>query len=495
MARSLSEEAVQVFLKAVVLSGEGREEFIERECQSGGPLREEVDRLLKCDQRDGFLESSVITLDRESVAKSEKGAFSSFAHVKDGGLRGSEALQGRYRIEGELGRGAMGIVYRVWDERLGRSLALKSIRGTSVSYKSMERLEAEARLVGRLGHPGVVPVYEYGLDSVGAPYFTMPIVDGVDFTEIIRRVHRDDDGWDVKRAVSVLVDVGDTLSFAHSRGVVHRDLKPDHIKVGEFGEVRLLDWGISRVGRDLKAMPAESGVAGFRPVLGTSEGEVMGTPNYMSPEQASGENHRVGPLSDVYALGAVLYHLLSGKAPYESSRRDGWDVVTQVQQGSPSRIPVWPLSDKRPEDLIAICDRAMRRDPVDRYGAMQDFVGDLRAYVEGRLVSARGGSLGAVRRGAWKFVILWLLAGPVVLLAWLIFGVGLFLDVYRDLKVLVVRDGRGARASVVAAAKMNSRTNAGVLFHIGFYLIVVGCCAMWAVQSLRFALDWVLGSL
>ncbi len=298
----------------------------------------------------------------------------------------------RFEVRRELGRGGMGVVYEVFDNDLGRALAMKVVRagsGTTSEQRSalrrLSRFVEEAEITGRLSHPGIVPIHERGVDAEGRVFFTMPLVEGQGFDEILDELQRPDAAWTLAGALEVIRKVCDTMAFAHDRGVVHRDLKPSNVRVGRFGEVYVMDWGLARAldradERDLRL--DESG--GDDGALLTMEGDVVGTPAYMSPEQAFGELERLSPQSDVYSVGALLYHLLAGRAPYA----DGGGTPTaratleRLRAGPPE-----PLADAPPE-LIAVCERSMARRPESRYAGMQAMARDLSAYVEGRVVAA-----------------------------------------------------------------------------------------------------------
>ncbi len=318
----------------------------------------------------------------------------------------------RYRLEGEIARGGMGAVLKVWDNDLRRALAMKVILGESersiddgsTAEIRMSRFLEEAQITGQLDHPGVVPVHELGVDQGGRVYFTMRLVKGSNFGEVIGKVRSGADGWNMTRALGVLQRVCETMAYAHSKGVVHRDLKPENVMVGQFGETYAMDWGLARLlgqpdaeaqRRRLLAASAASIVhtdrhdrdASSDAATRTQAGVVMGTPCYMPPEQAAGELESIGPQSDIYSLGAILYHLLTGKRPYEQVAGGSvLGVVRAVLEGPPLAIHL--LDKKVPLELIAICERAMARVSEDRYASMVDMAADVRAFLEGRVVQA-----------------------------------------------------------------------------------------------------------
>ena len=306
----------------------------------------------------------------------------------------------RYRAIREIARGGMGRILRVRDASLGRDVAMK----TSLEGRpgSRARLVEEAHVTGQLDHPGVVPVHDLGEDARGHSFFTMRLVEGRDLREIIGMVHRREDGWSVTRALEVLLKVCDTLAFAHSRGVVHRDLKPSNIRVGSYGEVYVLDWGLAKSSQRAEASGGERAddlLDRRAPVL-TLDGDVIGTPCTMSPEQAEGRVYEVGPRSDVYSAGAMLYEILSGRMPFlvEGETPTSATVLERVRRGA--LTPLKELCPKAPPELVSICEKAMARDPAARYPDMREMASDLRAFLEQRVVRAHA-------RGAWPELVKW----------------------------------------------------------------------------------------
>ena len=317
------------------------------------------------------------------------------------------AVADRYRDEFEVAHGGMGTIYRVWDPSLQRVIA-KKVLGTALKDRSasaglIERFLEEAQVTAQLDHPGIVPVHELGVDSDGKVYFTMSLVQGQNFKEVIDLVHSDNEEWTRTRALGVLQRVCEAVAFAHSKGVIHRDLKPANIMVGPFGQTYVLDWGLARVDGSAMAAasrnktgceqgPVRSGrrdAASSDPASPhlTHEGDVVGTPAYMAPEQARGEIGIVGPRSDVFSIGAMLYHLLAGKMPHANPSATTWQAILDATLSGPPQ-PLNVIATDVPEELIAIQERAMAREPEHRYDSAHDLGEDLRAFLETRVVRA-----------------------------------------------------------------------------------------------------------
>ncbi len=322
---------------------------------------------------------------------------------------------GRYKFHGEIARGGMGAILKIWDGELRRHLAMKVILGQEdlrpsgstppVESSRVARFLEEAQVTGQLDHPGIVPVHELGLDPQGRLYFTMKLVKGESLHAIFEHVRERSDDWTQTRTLNVLLKVCEAMAYAHDKGVIHRDLKPANVMVGKFGEVHVMDWGLARIdglkdrkdirirerpqrSADLQGVRADKREQTPDSPLFTMDGDVVGTPAYMPPEQAAGKIEEVGPHSDVYALGAMIYHLLAGHPPYlpRELRLDNHAVWARVQAGPP--LPIEQLAPDAAPELAAICNRAMSRDWRRRYRDMSELAADLSAYLNQRVVSA-----------------------------------------------------------------------------------------------------------
>jgi serine/threonine-protein kinase len=245
---------------------------------------------------------------------------------------------GRYQIEGEMGRGGMGTVYRGHDPAFHRTLAVKVLRQEYRGRADLQRrfLE-EAQLTGQLQHPGIPPVHELGTLPDGRPFFSMKLIKGQTLAELLKQ--RAGPPEDLPRFLAIFEQVCQTLAYVHSRGVIHRDLKPSNIMVGAFGEVQVMDWGLAKVlgaasgwGQPLEEIDSSS-IATVRTMeVGASSqiGVILGTPSYMAPEQARGEVDQLDKRCDVFGLGAILCIILTGKHPYPGPAKD--DLYRQAAQ-------------------------------------------------------------------------------------------------------------------------------------------------------------------
>ena len=303
----------------------------------------------------------------------------------------------KYAVEEEIDRGGMGVVLKVRDLRLGRTIALKLILGQedpestfrrTVSESMLHRFVREAQITGRLDHPGVVPIHELATDEEDRLYFTMKFVEGETLKSVYRQHWSGSTHWTQSRVVDILIRVCETLAFAHSRDIIHRDLKPSNIMVGKYGEVYVMDWGLAKVlgeaESDLNEFAAKQDGSSSQQ---TMYGAAIGTPGYMAPEQAAGKIDELDFRTDVYALGTLLYELLSSRRPYSGeSQQTGMEVIKKVLAGPP--VSIRELNRKATPELSAIADKAMQRDKSARYDSASDLAEELRAFVSHRVVTA-----------------------------------------------------------------------------------------------------------
>lgn len=302
-------------------------------------------------------------------------------------------LDERYEDLGQVTRGGMGEIRRVRDRDLNRVAIMKIIRTDRLETRiALLRFIEEAQITAQLAHPGIPAVHELGRLSDGRVYFTMRQVDGRTLDTVIDRVHEhfggdllaeDDYGWSLRELIEALEDLCATLGFAHSRGVVHRDLKPQNIMVGAFDVVQVLDWGIAKVaGRsDTHSSGDEDPLALIETDLErneTRDGVVMGTAAYMAPEQVRGQIERIQPATDVFALGVLMYEMLVGRPPFEGEAT--LEILLQILEG-----PVTPIEayDHVPEALARICTRALSAAPKDRFSSASKMGEAIEDWLEG----------------------------------------------------------------------------------------------------------------
>jgi tetratricopeptide (TPR) repeat protein/tRNA A-37 threonylcarbamoyl transferase component Bud32 len=303
----------------------------------------------------------------------------------------------RFRILRPHAEGGLGTVSVAHDQELNREVALKEIQDRHADrLESRVRFLREAEVTGRLEHPGIVPVYGLGRYADGRPFYAMRLIRGNSLQDELARFHEADiPGRDrgeralaLRKLLGRFLDVCDAMAYAHSRGVLHRDLKPRNIMLGKYGETLVVDWGLAK--------PIDEPVPGAAPqeeplvlspgngAVETLAGAALGTPAYMSPEQAAGELERLGPASDVYSLGATLYALLTGHAPIQGqSARSILDRVRRGEFLPPSRI--CPGTDRA---LEAICLKAMASCPEDRYTSARALADDLEHWLADEPVAA-----------------------------------------------------------------------------------------------------------
>src|SRR5262249_39412192 len=293
----------------------------------------------------------------------------------------------RFRVLRPHARGGLGAVFVAMDTELHREVALKQILDSHADDEtSRHRFLLEAEITGGLEHPGIVPVYGLGTYGDGRPYYAMRFIKGDSLNEAIGRFHSGEPALhapgrrslELHKLLHRFVDVCNAIDYAHSRGVLHRDIKPGNIIVGRHGETLVVDWGLAKATG--QSDPA-AGERTLRPssASGSAEtlpGSALGTPAYMSPEQAEGDLEHPGPRSDVYSLGATLYCLLTGRPPFAG---DAVEVIPRVQRGDyrPPRA-IDPSIDRA---LEAICHQAMALKPEDRYGSCRALAEDVERWM------------------------------------------------------------------------------------------------------------------
>jgi eukaryotic-like serine/threonine-protein kinase len=286
-------------------------------------------------------------------------------------------LQGtRYTLLHNVARGGMGVVYAALDTKLDRRVALKVLDAPDRNSELARRLLREAQVLARLEHPGIVPVHDVGTLQDGRVFYTMKLVEGQRLDQHIQAIEC------ISDRLRLFLRICDAVAFAHAHGVIHRDLKPANVMVGPFGEVLVLDWGLAKIlnapapssadtdpeGTVIVELPRRqaSSETSTEATAVTGQGTVMGTPGYMSPEQARGDNEHVDERSDIFSLGALLRFLLSEFAPGRS-----------------------PANRRINKSREAICQKAMAANPSDRYSGVTELATDVSRYLNGLPVAAR----------------------------------------------------------------------------------------------------------
>jgi eukaryotic-like serine/threonine-protein kinase len=358
---------------------------------SFGSVREELEKL-----NDPDLRASL-------AATSRRGGYSEATTADSPSSRRAGE---RFRILRFHRDGGLGRVYIARDEELGREVALKEIRPDKVAEGELRgRFVLEAEINGGLEHPGIVPVYSLGTYGDGRPFYAMRFVEGDSLKEAIESYHKscpqpDPTAVEFRKLLGRFIDVCEAIAFAHSKGVLHRDLKPQNVMLGRFGETLLIDWGLAKAtgrreplssdgGREATLVPPSG--SGVEPTLG-----VLGSPPYMSPEQAAGEAVSLGPATDVYGLGAILFALLTGEPPVDG--KTTLDILDQARRGA-IRSPR-SVNPNIPRAMEAVCLKALSSKPQDRYPSAQALAEEVEHWLGDEPVSAFPENLSR-RLGRW----------------------------------------------------------------------------------------------
>lgn len=288
---------------------------------------------------------------------------------------------GDYLLTEEVGRGGMGIVYRAHQQSLDRPVAVKLIlRGALASEDDQKRFRSEAESVARLEHPGVVPIYEVG-EHHGQLFFSMPFIEGETLARRLTRGPLAD-----REAARIVRDIAQAISYAHTRGVVHRDLKPANVMLDKENRVHVTDFGLAKRFSD-----ADATAAGSLTEL-TNTGAILGTPSYMAPEQATGGRGEIGPATDVYSLGAILYAIVTGRPPFQGPTAVDTVLMLLEQEPAPPRI----LNRRVDRDLEMVTLRCLQKPTELRYESADSLARDLQAFLRSEPISARSGQFSQV---------------------------------------------------------------------------------------------------
>lgn len=307
----------------------------------------------------------------------------------------------KYKVKGVIAVGGMGIVLEAEDVATRRAVAMKTMHGTG-SAESVARFIEEAQITAQLEHPNIVPLYELNVNALDLPFYTMKLVRGESLRQVLERLRLERaatvEQYPLSELLGVFQKVCDAIAFAHSKGVVHRDLKPDNILLGKYGATVVMDWGLAKLlgqraaglAKDFSSTTLVTSARGDDPGgVSTMKGMALGTPQFMSPEQASGESHTVDTLADVYGLGAILYNILTLRPPIEGASTP--EVLEKVVRGAitPPEQAVEGLAlqhlpeGRLPAELIDIALHAMALRPEDRPAAVGELQAQVRGYQNG----------------------------------------------------------------------------------------------------------------
>jgi serine/threonine protein kinase/tetratricopeptide (TPR) repeat protein len=345
-----------------------RAAFLDEACAGDAALRAEVDRLLAFDARTNPLVDGLTSGRGAALLANHLGPASGDDPPRPESIGG-------YRVRRLLGRGGMGVVYEAEQDTPQRTVALKVINPGITHPSLLRRLEYEVAVLGRLHHPGIAQIYEAGTFDAGAggqPYFAMELIRGRPLTEYAL-----EEQLGVRERLRLVALVGDAVQHAHSRGVIHRDLKPGNILVDEHGQPKVLDFGVARAtDSDIQTT-----------TLRTDIGQLIGTIPYMSPEQASGDPDELDNRSDVYALGVLTYELLAGRLPYDLDRKMIHEAVSIIRDTRP--VPLSTVERRLRGDVETIVGTALEKDKERRYQTAAAFADDIRRYLSNETITAR----------------------------------------------------------------------------------------------------------
>jgi serine/threonine-protein kinase len=382
--------AQEIFWAAMEISDEtSRQRYLDEICADSPELQAEILGMIAAQERMGNFLEAPLFMEQAPILPDAALAEMEPTHLPQ---RASSNVPpdpllsrviGDYEILEQVARGGMGMVYKARQISLNRIVALKMIlAGRFAGDEEVQRFHVEAKSAAQLDHPGIVPVFHVG-SYQGLPFFAMGYVQGETLAQKLKR-----EPMTPRAVASCLRKIALAVQFAHERGIIHRDLKPANILLDEKGEPKITDFGLAKQTESTQEL--------------TATGSVIGTPNYMPPEQAAGKLDQVNERSDVYSIGAMAYAMLTGRPPFSGSSH----VETLMQVMSEEPAPPRKLNPGIPADLEAICAKCMEKNPADRYCSAGELAEDLQRFLAGEPIDARNDLARRLRR--------WSLREPVL---------------------------------------------------------------------------------
>ena len=375
----------------------------------------------------------------------------------------------RYEISRKLAKGGMGEVYLALDHQLQRHVALKVMTPEVAANKDLaNRFTQEALVLGKLDHPHIVPIHDLGNDTKGRNYYAMKFVRGTTLKDVLHALRQGQTSvvecYPLSRLLDVYSKVCDAVAYAHSKGIIHRDLKPANIMIGEFGEVMVMDWGISKILNQPESgiLPVEP----FTPKEGTQYGTIMGTPSFMAPEQAAGQLEIINERTDIYSLGAILYNILTLRPPI-TGRSTNAKVMERIKSGQIS-TPIAFTNDSSdatvllhcpdhqiPEALSAVAMQALSKDQSERYPDIHSLQRDVAAFTAGYAPKAEKAGLFRLMRLTVRRHAVLAAASSVIILLTLIFASHAYWSERQQSKVIAQYAATAPKCHELAGQLMN----------------------------------------
>ncbi|MEM1068496.1 MAG: serine/threonine-protein kinase [Planctomycetota bacterium] len=432
----------------------------EPSCHEWLPRLMEVTRSIQADTTLDELPQSADSLDVGDSA-TRSGSGSGDAEFDVGPTARNLMASRRYEVLQTHAEGGLGRVSLAEDRELGRNVALKQIKAATTA-SSRRRFIFEAEVTGQLEHPGIIPVYSLASDEDGQPFYTMRFVDGDTLGDAIKRYHRNaeqdpltsvnaatETTFAFRQLLNRFVDLCNAMDYAHHRGFIHRDLKPSNVMLGRFGETLVVDWGLARkLDRESDDEEESTTTEFIAGADATQPGAVVGTPAYMSPEQASGHTNSLTSASDIFSLGSILYTILTGRRAFPD--KDVTSILDKVRKGdfySPREV-----ERATPRPLNAICLKAMSHDPDERYPSARDLAEDIERWLADEPVAAWPEPL-PVRARRWMNHHRVAVASSVVGLAIATVGLGVVLAVQSQANRKLTEANTKERAATAEAER------------------------------------------